>query len=173
MVTVTIDTNSINLARREHHLNQLEEWHKTGLIEIKRTATLTEELRRNLGALGEARLRKAEGYEEGGDSRAFVMRRSRHRGGDTLRGPTAVQWVSPISEILFPQAPFHQLAAGHQRDVLHLAIHKLHDWDYFVTKDKGILRRQQQLEDKFDIHALSPEEAVGVIGRALKEAGST
>ena len=170
MVTVTIDTNSINYLRRDRHLNQLEAWHRAGLIEITRTSVMVEELVANLGPKGKARLKKATGYQEGAPG--FTIGVSRLGGPDVLGGPASHGLAPVIENALFPNVPFDKLIERQRRDALHLAIHKGYGWDYFVTKDKGILCRQQELEDEFDIHALSPEEAVGVIGRALKEAGS-
>lgn len=167
-ITVCIDTNSINVIQRDPHINQLEEWHRSGLIEIRRTSALTEELSLNFGSLGEARRQKAAGYKEGRDNRAFTMRRSTLRGGDTLRGPKASQWVPLISKILFPGSPFHELSSHLQQDVAHLAIHKLHGWDFFVTYDRRhILRHQERLTREVGIAVLSPKDAVARLGGAM------
>jgi len=167
-ITVCIDTNSINVKQRDPHINQLEEWHRRGLIEIRRTSTLMEELMRNLGALGEARRQKATLYKEGRDSRAFTMRRSTLRGGDTLRGPKAAQWIPQIAKTLFPNTPFDDLPQRRQHDVAHLAIHKLHGWDIFATNDQhDILAHKDTLERELDIVVRSPKDAVIGLERQL------
>ena len=171
MVTVTIDTNSINARQEDENLNQLEAWHQAGSIEITRTSILDSELSRDLGPLGDKRRRKASQLQEA--SPAFTVGMSALRNGDVLRGVDAYGWVDQIAAIIFPNRAFQELAPRPRNDVLHLAIHKAANWDYLVTLDrKDILAHQQQLEDECDIHALSPEEAVGVISRALNEAGS-
>ena len=157
---VAIDTNSINMLRQDRYLNQLEEWHHAGLIEIKRSEVLGEELATNAGVRGEQRREKAQRYKEGRGTRAFTLRRSTLRGGDTLRGPSADQWIDPIREVLHPGRDFDALSERDQRDIAHLATCKLHGWDYFVTLDKHIFSHADELLYRLNIRVLNPAAAI-------------
>lgn len=142
-LTVTIDTNSINAKCKDLALNQLEQWHQNGLIEIKRTRVLAQELTRDQSSYyGPLRRQKAQAYQEG--TSAFTMGRSEVGGGDALRAPNAYQWEKPITALLDPTKDPIELNDKDQRDILHLAIHKAYGWDYFVTLDtRGIFRYRE------------------------------
>ncbi len=43
---------------------------------------------------------------------------------------------------------------------MHVATHKKYDRDYFVTKDKAILRKHEELKEKFGIIVLNPKKCV-------------
>lgn len=174
LITVCFDTNCIEDPQGNPHVEQLEEWHRSAVIEITTTSALTQELERNFGPRGAARRHKARGYREGQDSRAFTLRRSgggsylRGAAGDTLRGPTAAEYVPPIAAILFPGRQFADLSEHLQLDVLHLATHKLHGWDYFITDDeKHILSQRRRLSEEMGIQVASPADAVREVAARL------
>ncbi len=73
-----------------------------------------------------------------------------------MRGPSADEWIEPITAIIHPRKPFHELGERDRRDMLHLATHKLHKWDYFVTNDKQILERADQLWAGLEIRVATP-----------------
>lgn len=159
--SVTIDTCCINARGRSKLLNALEALAKRGDITIVSTRLLMSELASDESKLGPTRRAKA-GQLKAGTS-GFVMRRSGVRGGDVLRGPNAYRYREQIARILRPTLAWHELDGNTQRDVMHLAIHRAHDWDLFVTTDTLILSRHQELLSEVNVRVLSPEDAVRVV----------
>ncbi|MDO8613756.1 MAG: hypothetical protein Q7R32_13195 [Dehalococcoidia bacterium] len=172
-LTVTIDTNSINARQMNPHLNRLEKWHQAGLIEITRTSVLDEELATDFTKMGESRRQRAQRYTMGKDTLVFTQKESFQKSGDFLKGPIADEWLDPTTQILHPGKHYHELSIRDKRDISHLATHKLHRWDYFVTTDRrDILSRAEDLWWELSIKALSPEDAVREIGAVLQERAS-
>jgi hypothetical protein len=56
-----------------------------------------------------------------------------------------------------------------QRDIDHLATHRLHKRHYFLTFDRGILRRSISLASE-GIRVLSPKDALEVLDGPSKQA---
>ncbi|MGV8955474.1 MAG: hypothetical protein ACOH2M_30545 [Cypionkella sp.] len=86
---------------------------------------------------------------------------SRLDGADILVGPRHQSLLTEVKGIVFPGLkPESGKYANKLADIDHLVGHKLAGRDVFVTDDRGILRRYQQLRDGVGILVMSPAEAV-------------
>ena len=55
------------------------------------------------------------------------------------------------------------------RDAMHLATHLMYKRDFFVTRDEHhIIRMRKELEEKFGIIAVTPEECLTRLSDLLK-----
>lgn len=142
-------------------LNALEVLAKQGVIEITSTRILAEELARDKTQLGPNRRAKASQLQSG--TSGFVMRRSTLRGGDALRAPNAYVYLNRIARIIRPNLEWHELDEHTQRDIMHLAIHRAHNRDLFVTGENRILRQSKVLLSDLGLRVMSPEDALKTI----------
>ncbi|MBI4380084.1 MAG: hypothetical protein HY574_02655 [candidate division NC10 bacterium] len=161
MFRVTIDTNCINARRCISALNALEVLAKQGVVEITSTRILAEELARDKTQLGSSRRTKASQLRSG--TSGFVMRRSTLRGGDALGAPNAYVYLDRIARLIRPDLEWHELDENTQRDIMHLAIHRAHNWDLFVTMDKLILLQSKMLLSDLGLRVMSPEDALKTV----------
>lgn len=150
---ITIDTNCINVRKALDSLNKLEEWHSLGLIEIVKTDVMDTELR------GDARLEKSSKLNE--DLGVGVWDHSRW--GHAVWGGEDVHYrLEEIKKVIFPD--FNKLTEKRRknatRDAMHLATHLMHNRDFFVTLDKQILSKKEDLLREFNVEVLSPEQCV-------------
>lgn len=65
-----------------------------------------------------------------------------------------------ILKIIFPETKGCPATKTQIRDAMHVATHRKYCRNYFVTKDRGILRKNKELKEKFGITVLSPKECV-------------
>ena len=71
-----------------------------------------------------------------------------------------------ILSIIFPETKGCSATKQQIRDAMHVATHKKHGRDYFVTKDKAILRAKEKLE-KIGIKVLDPHECVEELKKVI------
>jgi len=161
-ITVTIDTNCINVKQSIEALNKLEEWNKQGLITIFKTEIMDEELK------GELRRLKAQKYPQDTGARVwnYTAFNPRHFGGeDPKKYP-----IHNLIDLIFPN--WDKLPRESQiksiRDVEHLATHYQYKRDYFVTMDKGFLSKRKMLKENYEIIILTPDECIKEIQHRLK-----
>jgi predicted nucleic acid-binding protein len=104
-------------------------------------------------------LKKSEGYRE--DMGAGVWGHSRW-GHFYWEGKSAAHALKEIRDLLFPQ--YNEFDEDGKRkalrDTMHLATHKIHDRDVFVTEDKDFLTNKDVLKERFGVRVLSPSELV-------------
>jgi len=70
-----------------------------------------------------------------------------------------------ILKIIFPETKGSPATETQTRDAMHVATHKKYDRDYFVTKDKAILRKHDELKEKFGITVFNPKDCVKELQR--------
>ena len=167
VIRITIDTNCINARGRIPALNALEVLAKQGIVEITSTRILAEELARDKTQWGPSRRAKASQLRSG--TSGFVMRRSRLRGGDALRAPNAYVYLDRIARIIRPDLEWHELDENTQRDIMHLAIHRAHNWDLFVTMENLILLQSKALLSDLGLRVMSPEDALKTVNEMKSE----
>jgi hypothetical protein len=157
--TITIDTNCINTKQGKEAINKLEKWHTQGLVKIFKTDVMDTELSNSDHDFREKALKKSQSYPE--DIGVGVVDHSRvghcRIGGDSIDYP-----LEEIRKLLFPQYEKFDDAAKRRaiRDSMHLATHKMHKRDAFVTEDKHFLNKRDSLKEHFGITVLSPEEVL-------------
>ncbi|MDE2180195.1 MAG: hypothetical protein KGJ40_05000 [candidate division NC10 bacterium] len=161
VIRITIDTMCINARGHIPALNALEVLAKQRVIEITSTRILAEELARDKTQFGPNRRAKASQLQSG--TSGFVMRRSTLRGGDALGAPNAYVYLDRIARIIQPDLEWHELDEHTQRDIMHLAIHRAHNWDLFVTKEKEILRKSRVLLSDLGLRVMSPKGALKTV----------
>jgi type I restriction-modification system DNA methylase subunit len=164
-LTITIDTNAINAKQENENLNLLEQYCQRGLVEIFKTDVLDTELLTDKTNYGEKRRHKASRLPE--DIGVCVLDHSRldHT---RLAGEEDAKLQDEIIKVLF-QKTRHHLTTRQLRDAMHLHTHVMHQRDIFVTMDKYILGRKEELHKKFGINAGTPEECLQFIDGFLSE----
>lgn len=160
---MTIDTNCINTREADQYLNRLEEWHRKGLIEIVKTDVMkTEFLKANRRFT-----QKASEYRE--DFGVGVFDHSRWDR-SKFYDPSIDYPVERIKRIVFPR--FESLVSEEktraQRDIMHIATHHMHKRSFFVTTDKVITGKKEDLE-KSGVVVLTPKQCVSRLSRLLTE----
>jgi type I restriction-modification system DNA methylase subunit len=164
-LAITIDTNAINAKQKNENLNSLEQYSQSGLVKIFKTDVLDTELLTDKTNDAEKRRDKASNLPE--DIGICVLDHSRldHT---RLAGEEDAKLQDEIIEVLF-QKTRHQLTTQQLRDAMHLHTHLMHNRDFFVTMDKHILARKEELHKKFGISAGTPEECLQFIDGFLLE----
>jgi hypothetical protein len=160
-IRITIDTNCINARGHIPALNALEVLTKQRVVEITSTRILAEELARDKTQLGPNRRAKASQLQSG--TSGFVLRRSTLRGGEAFGAPNAYVYLGRIARIIRPDLEWHELDENTQRDIMHLAIHRAHNWDLFVTMDNLILLQSKVLLSDLGLRVMSPEDALKTV----------
>ncbi len=158
-LTITIDTNAINVKQRIEELNLLEKYERWGLVQIFKTDALDTELLADETSWGQNRRDKASNLPE--DIGIGVIDHSRV-GHARVAGEEDVKLQDEIINVLF-QKTRHQLTTQQLRDAMHLHTHVMHHRDFFVTRDKHILSRKEELHKKFGINTGTPEECLQFI----------
>jgi hypothetical protein len=156
---LTFDTSCIYSDDDEKappEIRELETMHAEGKIEIVKTDVVDTEL----GEGNEPLKQKSEQYSE--DLGVGVWGHSRW-GHALWAGPDIDYPFEEIRETLFPG--FGHMSKESQdraiRDSMHLATHRMNKRDFFVTRDeRHIIRRKKELEEKFGISVLTPEECL-------------
>jgi len=169
---IIIDTCCINLKRKDSYLNQLEKWHKEGLIEIRKTFAMNDDFRENGSA--DRRIKSSEYQEDRGISILGVpgcspipMR---------IGGKEQHKKFKKIEEIYFKTRGIKNPSPSDCRgDFMHLQSAILSGSDIFVTKDvkhfigkDNKIRKAIEKDKDFDILIRTPKEAVDYINKTLK-----
>ena len=159
---VTIDTNSINARQRDADLNNLEEWHLKGIIEIVKTDVMDTEFLKASPEPREAFMNKSSRYREDVGVGAYGHSRRHHAvygEANDLNYPR-----DEMLRMLFPR--FEYLTNEDEksraiRDAMHLATHYMHRRDFFVTLDtRHFIAHRDALKERFGLVILTPEECV-------------
>ncbi len=165
--TITFDTSCIysdNDEKAPLAIRELEKLRAQSKIEIVKSDVVDTEL----GTSNEELKQKSEKYSE--DLGALVWGHSRW-GHAVWAGSEIGYPFDEIRDILFPG--FGQMNQESQdratRDAMHLATHLMHKRDFFVTRDEHhIIRMRKELEEKFGIIAVTPEECLTRLSDLLK-----
>jgi hypothetical protein len=132
---ITLDTSCLNVKKRDHYLNILEDWASEGLIRIQRSGALIKELK------GQGRIDKA--YSIDLHPSGWVLGESA-LGVDTVLGGPDME--DQLRTVLFPTTKI--LTKNQEYDVEHLRSHVLAGGDAFVTrnpKDFAVRGKQETL----------------------------
>lgn len=166
---ITIDTCLINAKEKLFEMNQIEDLHKRGIIEIVGTERLLRETENH----GD-RKKKAKNYDN--ISEPMVIGQWRVGSGyiSSGKGPS----FKDISNILFPEKDFLQLTENESSDVMHLLSHAESDSRYFLTNNsKDFINAKRNNENrngsylnfkrdqlkKLGIQVITPEEFLSFI----------
>lgn len=151
---ITLDIGCINAKQQDPHLNKIEAWAATGLLEIQRSDTFLKEF-----TGPKAHMDKA--TDIAAFPRLVTFDVSTFGGGDVLAGPD----LGPeIKKILFPTVA--QLNQNQQNDVEHLRQHVRTGLDVFLTKNVNDFIRggKQETLRKRGIWVCTPEQFVACMG---------
>ena len=162
---VTIDTNSINTRQRDANLNNLEEWHLKGLIEMVKTDVMDTEFLEASPEPREGFMNKSSRYREDVGVGAYGHSRAHHAVYGDANDPNYPR--DKMLRILFPR--FENLTNEDEkrraiRDAMHLATHYMHGRDFFVTNDKHFIGARDALKGRFGLAILTPAECVSRLG---------
>lgn len=157
--TITFDTSCIyphEDTSSPAAIRELEMMHVEGRIEIVKADVLDTEL----GERNERLREKSEKYPE--DLGVAVYGHSRY-GHAVYAGPEVDYPFEQIRDLLFPS--FAKMSKESQdravRDAMHLATHRMHKRDFFVTRDEHhMISHSKDLEEKFGIVVVTPDECV-------------
>jgi len=157
--TITLDTCCINTKQGIEAINRLEKWNKQKLVEIVKTDVMDTEFINARASFKTKALKKSQNYQE--DIGVGVWNHSRWNhsrfDGDSIDYP-----LDDIRNLLFPH--FDKLSDDEKRrairDSMHLATHKMHNRDFFVTEDKDFLDKKDSIKEHFVITVLSPTQLV-------------
>jgi hypothetical protein len=165
---VTIDTNSINARQRDADLNNLEEWHLKGIIEIVKTDVMDTEFLKASPEPREPFMNKSSRYREDVGVGAYGHSRRHHAvygEANDLNYPR-----DEMLRMLFPR--FEYLTNADEksraiRDAIHLATHHMHKRDFFVTNDKHFKSARDALRERFGVVILTPKECDSRLSKML------
>ena len=165
---VTIDTNSINTRQRDANLNNLEEWHLKGIIEIVKTDVMDTEFLKACPEPQEAFMNKSSRYQEDVGVGAYGHSRRHHAVYGEASDPDYPR--DEMLRMLFPR--FEYLTNEDEksraiRDAMHLATHHMHKRDFFVTNDKHFKSARDALRERFGVLILTPNECVSRLSKML------
>jgi len=158
--TIAFDTSCIYPDEDEkapRAIRELEKMRAEGKIEIFKTDVVDTELGEENGPLRQ----KSEKYPE--DLGVGVYGHSRY--GHALYGGPEMDFpFEEIRDTVFRD--FGQMNRESQRrairDAMHLATHRMYKRNFFATRDEHhIIKARKELEEKFGIIVLTPEECLG------------
>ena len=165
---ITIDTNSINTRQRDANLNNLEEWHLKGLIEMVKTDVMDTEFLKASPEPREAFMDKSSRYREDVGVGAYGHSRRHHAVYGEANDPNYPR--DEMLRMVFPR--FEYLTNEDEksraiRDAMHLATHHMHKRDFFVTNDKHFKSARDALRERFGVVILTPNECVSRLSEML------
>ncbi len=160
---LTVDTNVLRDAVEPHRAGhviatELLALHQAGKCEVRVTTRLDVDVRN-------APLRELISSLDVLDApligTVFRLDISALSGGDVLADEAAAQEAEELMNLVFPGAnPKNPRHKNRLADIDHLMGHKLSDRDVFVTNDKGILSRQEELRHRFGIRVMAATDVV-------------
>jgi len=164
--TVTFDTSCIYSNEDEkapRAIRELERIHAEGRIQIVKTDVLDTEL----GEGNEQLKLKSEEYSEDFGVMVADLSRADH----AVAGGSEIDYLlEQIRDTVFRN--LSQMSKKSQaraiRDAMHLATHRMYKRHFFVTRDqRHIIYMRKELEEKFGIVALTPEECLARLKPSL------
>lgn len=163
IISVYIDTNCINAKQDDETLNELEKFYQDEKIIIETTDTL------------ETELREGKGYPKGlGKASGYIFSYGPAVLGHSRLGSSIVgseeddRRLGRVLEILFGRKPRPQYSKNEIRDAMHIATAIRYGGTYFVTKDRALLKKSQQIKNEFQIVIDTPEECFIQVKERLK-----
>jgi len=154
-LTITIDTNCINVRRSLKAMSFLEQLHQQGRVKVVKADVLDTELSQHRGLYGRRALEKSAALEE--DMGVLVLDHSRldHARLGEEEGATE---YDDIANVLFG-APLDRLSKHQVRDVMLVATHKEHRRDILLTLDeKHLLSKAALLRERYGIKVMTPDK---------------
>lgn len=156
MLSLTIDTNLINVHQRIPSMNTLERWQKEGKVKLVGTERLKDETSSDPRARN--KVNAMPNVSEPGMWN--VSRWGRANWSNKTNGPS----FNELAGVLFPhQKNLSSLSENDTNDVMHLMAHAHNNCDFFLTENKKHFikgGRKNLLKDKFGIIVDTPQEAV-------------
>lgn len=165
IISIYLDTNCINARGKDDALNRLEELYRNEKIIIETTDTL------------ETELKEGKGYPKG------IIKSMRYifSYGPAVLGHSRVgsciigteeddRRLRRVLEIFFGGKDRPQYSKNEMRDAMHVATAIRYGTNYFVTKDKTLLRGMDQIKAEFHIAIVMPEECVRLVNDKLNHA---
>ena len=147
-ITITLDTNTIIDLEKDPDLQSLYQLYKEGEIKIVKTDVVDTELPEDFAK------RKSKEFSE--DMGSGYYDNSRYGHCTYGKDPN----FEDILKIVFPETVGPNATKTQNRDSMHLATHTKYERDCFVTKDKGILRKKEELKKAYGINIKNPKECI-------------
>lgn len=155
---VAIDTNRINTKNKTASMNQLEEWHKAGYIELVYPGSIVGELREYCPEA----LNKVSDFNK-------ILGPGKYGSGVTygnIRYGSTEPEYSKIQKIVFDSKK--TLSQNDILDIHHLIACVRNSVDYFITSDSFILSKKDNLYKELGIKVCKSEELVNKLKDKFK-----
>jgi len=167
IISVYIDTNCVNARQNKPVLNQLEKLYQEEKILIETTDTFETELLEGKGY--PQGLKKALNY-------VFSF-------GPGVIGHSRVGYcivgskeddnrLGRVLEIIFGKKLRKDYSRNEIRDAMHIATTIRYGGTYFVTQDKTLLRKSENIRKEFQTLIVNPEDCLKLIKDRLKKTGT-
>src|SRR4030043_2027128 len=163
MISVYIDTNCINARQKDPSLNQLEELYEQEKILIEKTDVLDTELQENKGyPLGQRKsMQYVESFGPGVVDHSRVGSSIVGDADDDIR-------LTRVLTLLWGQKRRNEYTKEEIRDAMHISTAVRYGGTYFVTTEKGLLKKAEVVGKEFGIKLRDPERGLHEVGQRLK-----
>jgi hypothetical protein len=163
MISVYIDTNCINAREDNSAINKLEKFYEQDLILIEKTDTLDTELARGAGyPKGQ---RKAMNYIESYGPAVIGYSRL---GFSTVGNDADDKRHGRILEILWGKKIRSAYSKSEMGDAMHIATAARYGGTYFITNEKKLLIKSEEIKTEFNIEISTPEDCVEKVKKRLR-----
>jgi len=172
-ISITVDTNCLNAEGKLGPMNDLEVYANRGQVSLFKTDVLDTELQQESPG-PEAARRKEKSQSLPEDIGPLVIGHSRI-GHTRLAGESTQAELDELTKLLLGRS-FRQVARNGEtrsvRDVMHLYTHIRHGRDYFVTKDRLFLEKQDAIREQYGTRVGSPAECLEFLEERARTADS-
>ncbi len=159
---IIIDTNCINARQRDPALNELERFLEEDNIGLETTDTLLNELERNKGY--------PKGQQKAGkyifSMGPMVLGHSKF-GTSILGSEEDDNRLGEVLKIIFGHKSRSSYSADEMGDAVQVSTAIRYGAKFFVTRDGDLLRKSNEIKDKFEVTIINPEECVSVVKSRL------
>lgn len=165
MILVYLDTSCVNAKQKIEALNELDRLNDEEKIMVEITDTFETELRSGKGY--SRGLPKASKYifSEG----PAVVGYSR-LGSCIVSSDEDDRRMARVLEILFRKKPRAKYTSNEIRDAMHISTAIRYGGTYFVTLDKKVLKKAEEIKNEFQITLANPEECLRQVNERLSKA---
>ncbi len=162
-LTFFVDTNVIG--ERSEAVAQLYRCRAEGWIRIQRMDVLDTELMKGSMDAQQQFLEESSRLAEA--LGPFVVGHSR-LGSSVIGGPEDVERLNGVFDLLHPSLNMRDAKENHVRDAMHVAGAARYGASLFVTRDKGILKKRERLQEALGIRVANPDDALVMVRNAIR-----
>lgn len=163
MISVYIDTNCINARQNNSAINQLEKLYEDELILIEKTDTLETELGRKNG-YPEGQKKSMNYIESYGPA---VLGLSRV-GSSIVGSEAADNSLGRMLEILWGKKMRSSYSSSEMGDAMHISTSARYGGTYFVTNERALLMKSDEIKAEFGIIVCNPEGCLEMVKARIK-----